>query len=124
MNSEFFPFFKKQKRNQHGKQLTKDEEMVVVSILICYVFVTNLFGFFLMGLDKYKSRKKLWRIPEATLFLVALIGGSIGSFLGMYFFHHKTRHWYFVYGMPLILICQIILIIFLIFYSPIQFYIM
>lgn len=98
--------------------------MVVIVILLCYILATNLLGFVLMGLDKRKARKKLWRIPEATLFIVALIGGSIGSILGMYFFHHKTRHWYFVYGMPFILICQIALIIFLVFYSPIQFYIM
>lgn len=98
--------------------------MIVIGIIICYLLVTNLLGFILMGIDKRKARKRLWRIPEATLFIIALIGGSIGSLAGMYFFHHKTRHWYFVYGMPFILICQIALFIFVVFYSPIQFYIM
>ena len=98
--------------------------MIVIGIIICYLLVTNLLGFILMGIDKRKARKRLWRIPEATLFIIALIGGSIGSLAGMYFFHHKTRHWYFVYGMPFILICKIALFIFVVFYSPIQFYIM
>ena len=63
-----------------------------------------------MGIDKYKAKKRAFRIPEATLFIVAIIGGSIGSIIGMYAFRHKTRHWYFVYGMPAILILQILLI--------------
>lgn len=76
-----------------------------------------------MGIDKAKARKRAWRIPEATLFIIALIGGSLGSTVGMHFFHHKTRHWYFVFGMPLILIIQIG--IFCAFYfSPIQFILM
>ena len=66
-----------------------------------------------MGIDKRKAIKHAFRIPEATLFLIAFIGGSIGSILGMYTFRHKTRHWYFVYGMPFILIVQIALIVFL-----------
>ena len=70
----------------------------------------NLIGFALMGIDKYKAKKRAFRIPEATLFIVAIIGGSIGSIIGMYAFRHKTRHWYFVYGMPAILILQILLI--------------
>ncbi|MBQ2117141.1 MAG: DUF1294 domain-containing protein [Lachnospiraceae bacterium] len=66
------------------------------------------------------ERRKVWRIPESTLFIVALIGGSIGSIIGMNFFRHKTKHWYFVLGMPLILIAQIAAIIVLI-KMPIQF---
>ena len=58
--------------------------------------------------DKLRAKQRAFRIPEATLFGIALIGGSIGCIAGMYIFHHKTRHWYFVYGMPLILILQII----------------
>lgn len=82
-------------------------------IFIIYLFIVNILGFALMGLDKHKARKGLWRIPEKTLFLAAVLGGSIGSILGMYTFHHKTRHWYFVAGMPAILILQIALAIFL-----------
>lgn len=66
-----------------------------------------------MGIDKRRARKRAFRIPEATLFLIALIGGSIGSNIGMYTFRHKTRHWYFVYGMPFILFVQIALVVLL-----------
>ena len=85
--------------------------MDVITLLSVYFIALNLIGFALMGIDKYKAKKRAFRIPEATLFIVAVIGGSIGSIIGMYAFRHKTRHWYFVYGMPFILIVQIILII-------------
>lgn len=87
--------------------------MDVITLLLEYLIVVNLIGFALMGIDKYKAKKRAFRIPEATLFIVAVIGGSIGSIIGMYAFRHKTRHWYFVYGMPAILIIQILLIAFL-----------
>ena len=77
-------------------------------IVIGYLVVVNLVGFIIMGVDKKKAQKGAWRIPEATLFLVAIIGGSIGSIAGMQIFHHKTKHWYFKYGMPAILILQIV----------------
>ena len=94
--------------------------MQVTLLLVGYVIILNIIGFFLMGIDKRKAIKRAFRIPESTLFIVALIGGSLGSLLGMYVFHHKTRHWYFVYGMPAILILHIVAIVALI-YSPIQF---
>ncbi|MDD3368220.1 MAG: DUF1294 domain-containing protein [Lachnospiraceae bacterium] len=94
--------------------------MNVVTLLTVYFIGVNLTGFILMGLDKRKAQKHLWRIPEATLFVCALIGGSIGSIGGMYFFHHKTRKWYFVVGMPLILFLQAAAVIAL-FQLPIQF---
>lgn len=87
--------------------------MNVITLLLGYFILMNLIGFALMGIDKYRAKKRSFRIPEATLFIVAIIGGSIGSIIGMYAFHHKTRHWYFVYGMPFILILQIMLFIFL-----------
>ncbi len=93
--------------------------MQVILLLIGYVIIMNLIGFFLMGIDKRKAVKRTFRIPESTLFIVALIGGSLGSLLGMYVFRHKTRHWYFVYGMPAILILHIIIVLVMI-YSPIQ----
>ena len=71
----------------------------------------TIIGFALMGIDKYRAKKRSFRIPEATLFIVAIIGGSIGSLLGMYAFRHKTRHRRFTYGMPFILLVQIALII-------------
>lgn len=97
--------------------------MDVILILIAYGILINLTGFLLMGLDKWKAKKQAFRIPEATLFTVAVIGGSIGSILGMFTFHHKTRHWYFLYGMPAILLLQIGLF-FLLRYLPITFEIM
>lgn len=60
-----------------------------------------------MWLDKRKAARHKWRIPEKTLFLISIAGGSIGTWSGMYIFRHKTKHWYFVIGMPLILILQI-----------------
>lgn len=93
--------------------------MDVITLLLEYLIATNLIGFALMGIDKYKAKKRAFRIPEATLFIVAIIGGSIGSIIGMYAFRHKTRHWYFVYGMPAILILQILLIA-LLFHAPFE----
>jgi len=86
--------------------------MNVIIHLAAYIILVNLIGFFLMGIDKRKAIKHAFRVPEATLFTIALIGGSIGSIAGMYVFRHKTRHWYFVYGMPIILLLQIALILF------------
>lgn len=72
-----------------------------------------------MGIDKSRARKRAWRIPEAHFFIVALIGGSIGSILGMQIFRHKTRHWYFAVGMPAILVIQVAAVVVL-FLSPIK----
>ena len=85
--------------------------MGVISVLIIYFVLVNLLGFYAMYNDKLRSKKRAFRIPEATLFALAIIGGSIGCIAGMYTFRHKTRHFRFVYGMPLILILQIIGII-------------
>ena len=93
--------------------------MNVIALLLAYIVVINVIGFALMGIDKAKARKRAWRIPEATLFLIALVGGSLGTTVGMRMFRHKTLHWYFVFGMPAILIVQILLILFVI-YGPIN----
>lgn len=81
--------------------------------IFCYLVIINIIGFFLMGLDKRKAKKGKWRIPERTLFLTAAVGGSLGCWMGMYTFHHKTKHWYFTVGMPLIFVAQVCLILFL-----------
>ena len=83
--------------------------------LLIYLLVINLIGFFMMFLDKQKAQKGKWRIPEKTLFLAALLGGSLGTTFGMNVFRHKTKHWYFKFGMPAILILQIALSLYLIF---------
>ncbi len=81
--------------------------------LLCYLLIINAVGFLLMLADKYKARKKRWRIPEATLMGVAAIGGSVGSLIGMYAVRHKTRHLKFTVGIPIILVLQIVAAIFL-----------
>ena len=80
------------------------------TFLIGYVILINLTGFLLMGIDKHRAKRRKYRIAERTLFLISLIGGSIGTLIGMYVFHHKTRHLSFVLGIPLILILQLLLI--------------
>ena len=65
--------------------------------------------FTVYGVDKAKARRGAWRVPEKTLFLLPLLGGSVGALLGMLVFRHKTKHWYFVWGIPLILLAQIAL---------------
>ena len=81
----------------------------MTKLILIYLLIVNALGFLLMLVDKRKAQKNLWRIPESTLFLMAAIGGSIGSIAGMYKFRHKTKHWYFVIGMPAILITQLAL---------------
>ena len=79
-------------------------------IVELYLLLINLAGFAMMGIDKNRAKRGAWRIPEKTLFACALMGGSLGTTLGMSTFRHKTRHWYFKYGMPLILVVQVVLI--------------
>ena len=77
-------------------------------LLLLYLATINAAGFVLMLADKHKAKKKLWRIPEATLMTVAALGGSVGSLLGMYTVHHKTKHPKFTIGIPLLLALQVI----------------
>lgn len=76
--------------------------------IIIYVCVINVIAFLMYGLDKQKAKRRQWRIPEATLLGVAVIGGSIGAFLGMQVFHHKTKKPKFYIGVPMIFVLQII----------------
>lgn len=80
--------------------------------LFIYLIVINLVGFITMYIDKKKSQKRQWRVPEARLFGIAIVFGSIGILLGMYLFRHKTKHMKFVIGIPIILITQIVLVLF------------
>lgn len=88
--------------------------MDVILAISLYLLAINILGFVSMGLDKWKAIHRAWRIPEATLFLICIIGGSIGSTTGMFTFHHKTKHWYFRYGFPVILGLHAILAAFII----------
>ena len=76
---------------------------------ICYIVVINLVSFMMFGIDKYKARRGQWRISEATLLAVAAIGGSIGVWMGMKVWHHKTLHSKFRYGVPIMLLVHIAL---------------
>ena len=79
-------------------------------LILGYLAIVNIAGLAVMGIDKAKAIKGAWRIPEKTLFLFSIIGGSIGTWAGMYLFHHKTKHWYFVIGMPAILVLQLVIV--------------
>lgn len=79
----------------------------IQKIGIIYLIIMNIAGLSVMGIDKGRAVRHQWRVPEKTLFLLSILGGSVGTWAGMYIFHHKTRHWYFVIGMPLILLAQI-----------------
>lgn len=74
--------------------------------ILAYFALITIVAFALMGIDKRKAKKGAFRISEASLFIAALLGGSIGSVAGMLVFHHKTNHWYFQAFMPLIALVQ------------------
>ncbi|MCI8282194.1 MAG: DUF1294 domain-containing protein [Lachnospiraceae bacterium] len=83
-------------------------------IYICaavYLLIMNLVSFCMMYADKQRAIRHKWRISEKTLFLSAIFGGSLGGILGMRIFRHKTRHWYFVWGLPFILAVQILILL-------------
>lgn len=82
-------------------------------ILFAYFLIVNIIGFSQMGIDKKRAVRGAWRISEASLFLTALLGGALGSTLGMHYFRHKTRHWYFRYGMPAIFAAELFLFSFI-----------
>ena len=84
-----------------------------MKLLYSYLLIINAAAFLLMLADKHKARKKLRRVPEATLLGTAAIGGSIGALMGMYLMRHKTKHLKFTVGIPVILALQIILLIFI-----------
>nr|WP_302111753.1 DUF1294 domain-containing protein [uncultured Acetatifactor sp.] len=84
--------------------------MEILQIIpIGYLVIINLIGFAVMGIDKKRAIRGAWRISEASLFLTAFLGGALGCTLGMRHFRHKTKHWYFKYGMPAIFAVQVFL---------------
>ena len=85
-----------------------------MKLFAIYLAVMNVIGVAVMWSDKKRARLHRWRIPEKVLFGVSLLGGSAGTWAGMYLFRHKTKHWYFVIGTPLILVCQAALAIYLV----------
>ena len=91
-----------------------------LTLIIGYLVILNFVGFVLMGIDKRRAIRNAFRIPEATLFSVAIAGGSIGSILGMLIFRHKTMHLQFKIGLPAVLVVQIALLGLFI-WSPLNF---
>ena len=83
------------------------------TMLIIYIATINLYGFFIMYLDKKRAINGQWRIPEMRFFITSILLGALGTFLGIKIFRHKTKHWYFKYGIPAILVVQIALYFFL-----------
>jgi len=81
--------------------------------LFPYMIGINIVTFILMGVDKQRARNRAWRIPERTFWILAIIGGSIGSFVGMRVFHHKTKHLTFTIGMPLLIGIHFLLFLYL-----------
>lgn len=81
--------------------------------LAVWLIAINLVMFAVYGADKRRARRSAWRVPEKTLFLLPLLGGSVGALLGMRVFRHKTKHWYFVWGVPAILLAQLALAVWL-----------
>jgi uncharacterized membrane protein YsdA (DUF1294 family) len=77
---------------------------MLLKILCVWLVFWSLAAFIAMGADKRRARQGLWRVPEKTLFLLAALGGAPGAFLGMHLFHHKTKHWYFRLGLPLLVL--------------------
>lgn len=82
---------------------------MIEKILLIFLVLVNLAAFAMYGVDKRKAIKDQWRIPEKTLLLVALLGGSFGAFTGMQVFHHKTKHWKFLLGVPACMILHVVL---------------
>ena len=87
--------------------------MTLHGSLACYLLAINAVTFIVYGIDKYKAKKAKWRISEATLLLLAVLGGSVGAWMGMKVWHHKTMHKKFKYGIPAILLIQIALMAYL-----------
>lgn len=93
------------------------QEIFTTQNILLYLLAINVFGFFIMWLDKRKAKKGAWRIPEKTLFIVTALGGGIGTIAGMYTFRHKTQKINFVIGFPFITILEIIGIIYWLFFN-------
>ena len=79
----------------------------MTKLILYWCLAVSLVDFCLMGMDKYKAKKDLRRVPEKRFFLLALLGGTPGAILGMWTFRHKTRHWYFRWGLPVLLTLQL-----------------
>ena len=83
-------------------------------VILSVILIVNVLAFLLYGIDKWKAKRSRWRIPESVLLGLAAIGGSVGAWLGMHVWHHKTQHKKFRYGVPAILVAQIVLLVWIV----------
>ena len=86
----------------------------MIELLPYIILFLNILGFVMVMLDKYEAKNRLWRIPERTFFLLSILGGGIGVFLGLLTFNHKTKHWYFMTLIPFIIIIQVLFVYYLV----------
>ena len=91
------------------------QNISLVTIIVFYLVIINIITFFLYGVDKWKAQRVRWRIPESVLLGMAAIGGSVGAWLGMQVWRHKTQHAKFRYGVPIILIVQVALLVWILY---------
>ena len=91
------------------------QNISLVTIIVFYLVIINIITFFLYGVDKWKAQRVRWRIPESVLLGMAAIGGSVGAWLGMQVWRHKTQHAKFRYGIPIILIAQVALLVWILY---------
>ena len=89
----------------------------MMKIFLIYLLFINVITFFTYGIDKWKAKRSKWRIPESTLLMMAVMGGSIGAWLGMKVWHHKTMHKKFKYGVPVILLVQVAIGVYIFFFQ-------
>lgn len=87
---------------------------MVQKILFCYILIMSILTFAVCGADKFAAQRQKSRVPEKVLFLLSALGGSIGMYLGMFTFRHKTKHWYFIVGIPAIILAQAALMLYFI----------
>ena len=88
----------------------------MMKVFLIYLLIINVITFFTYGIDKWKAKRSKWRIPESTLLMMAVMGGSIGAWLGMKVWHHKTMHKKFKYGVPVILLVQVTIGVYICFF--------
>ena len=82
-------------------------------LIIAYLLVVNIVGFYTCKSDKKRAKKNQWRIPENRFFIISILGGAVGTYVGLKHFRHKTKHWYFMIGIPAIFVIQIMLLVYL-----------
>ena len=88
-----------------------------MKVFLIYLLIINVITFFTYGIDKWKAKRSKWRIPESTLLMMAVMGGSIGAWLGMKVWHHKTMHKKFKYGVPVIILVQVAIGVYIFFFQ-------